>query len=318
VAPVIYKRLLAAVRTGLALADRSDAKLVASGLGPFGKAAGVRDGISPQDFTRATLCLKFVRSGRTKKLAKVPGCPAANFDVWSQHPYDIVGSPSREVDYDLRNGLLPDLPGIRATLDTATKLGTVVPAGRKGLWLTEFDWWTNPPNAIYGKAPSTVARWTAQSLYMAWRAKADSLFWFRSRDVPSWPGGLWYASDYISSPINWRSNRHLLPSQLTTEDIAADRAKPALASFRWPFVVLTGSRPFAWGIVPCRVSGATIAVQQLVSRRWVTVATGTTSPSGVFTVGLRTKGRGVGRWRGTVTSAPVECGKSSPVWLAKV
>ncbi len=316
VGPSIYRKILAAFRKGLADAGRTDAKVVGAGMAPFGNSVGVREGTSPQRFARAVLCLKYVKAKRGKVLAKVPRCPAADFDIWSQHPYDLVGSPDREVDYDLQNGLLPDLPGFRAMLDTATKLGTVTPGGRKPLWVTEFDWWTNPPNRLLGQSQRTVATWTTDSLFRAWRAGVDTLFWFRTRDVPGWPGGLWLASDYLSNPLKWSPRTYLTPGRLTEADIAADRAKPALASFLWPLRIATGSRPYAWGIVPCRSAGVSVAVQRRAGRRWTTSATAVTSASGVFTARLPRAGRGVGAWRALVTSAPGACGAASPTWTA--
>ncbi|MEI6446549.1 MAG: hypothetical protein WCO96_01560 [Actinomycetes bacterium] len=318
VGPGIYRGILSAFRKGLADAGRTDAKVVAAGMAPFGNPVGVREGTSPQRFARAVLCLRYVKARRGGKvLAKLPRCAPASFDVWSQHPYDLVGSPDREVDYDLQNGLLPDLPGFRAMLNTATKLGTVTPSGRKPLWITEFDWWTNPPNRILGKSQRTVATWTTDSLFRAWRAGVDTLFWFRTRDVPGWPGGLWLASDYVANPRTWGPRTYLTPGRLTPADIAADRPKPALTSFTWPFRTVTGPRPWAWGIVPCRSSGVSVAVQRQVARRWVNAAKGVSSASGVFTAALPRSARGVGIWRAVVTSAPAACGGASPTWTAK-
>lgn len=323
VADDIYRAMLSSFRQGLQASGRTDTVMISAGLAPFGRTASVRDGAAPQDFARAVLCIQYRTTYTTtrvrkrvrqrgrwvtvwvtvkvpvRNLVRIPGCPLADFDVWAQHPYDIQGSPDTPPDYQQRRGVVADLPAFRQILDTASKLGTVTPAGRKPFWITEFDWWTNPPNRIFGQPVNVVARWTTLTLWRAWKAGAEALFWFRMRDVPGWPGGLWFAS------------RNLPSAQLTRDIIAADRAKPALANFRWPMIVSTGARPFAWGVVPCRDEGVAVRIEKSVRGRWTAIATTTTSPSGTFLVNLPTAGNGVGIWRGV---APTGCGAGSPAW----
>jgi len=331
VADDIYRSMLASFRQGLVASGRTDTVMVAAGLSPFGKVPAVRDAAAPQDFARALMCLqiktsyttrvenrrvkKRVRKGRrwvtvwvtervrvkvpVKSTVAIPNCPTADFDVWAQHPYDIQGYPDREPDYDGRRGVVADLPAFRRILDTATRLGTITPAGRKPFWITEFDWWTNPPNRLLGKPPATAARWTTETIHIAWKSGAEALFWFRMRDSNSWPGGLWFASQNVT------------PVMLTRSIIAADRPKPGLANFRWPMLVTTGSKPYAWGIVPCREEAVEVSIEQSVKGVWRQVATTTTSPSGTFLAWLPTRGGGVGVWRAV---APTECGSASPIW----
>ena len=309
----VYRNLLNAFRVGLSAAGRTeascggnpsstDACLVAAGLAPFGNTVSVRDGTGPQDFARAVLCLRYQKVHGRRTLVRIPSCPASSFDAWAQHPYDLIGTPDGEPDYDGHNGLLADLPAIRKIVNTATKLGTAVPAGRKQLWVTEFDWWTNPPNRFYGRSLKTVARWTTDSLFRAWRAGVDVLFWYRSTDVPQWPGGLWLAGANLS------------PGQISLVSMQKDRAKPELANFRWPMRIAPGRRPYAWGIVRCRQPNVPVRIQKRFHRRWVNTSVATTAASGVFTTRLPAKGHGNGIWRGVAASA---CGGNSPVWSTK-
>ena len=295
VSDTAYRNLLNAFYDGVLASGRSDVKTLGAGLSPSGDVAVFRAS-SPQDFARGVLCVKETNGVWTA----IASCGPAKFNIWAQHPYDLQGTPARKPDYYRRRGMMADLPAFKAAVAAAVRLGTALPAEPKPLWVTEFDWWTNPPSREYGKPEPLASRYTADSLWRAWKAGAETLVWYGMRDNINWMGGLWNASQYV------RSARELTP-----EIIAADKAKPLLRAFQWPFREVPGKTPYAWGVVPCRIAGQRVVVQQVVRRKWRSVVATTSSPSGTFVAPLNRRGKGVGRWRAVAANS---CGGISPEW----
>jgi hypothetical protein len=290
-----YRTLLNAFHDGLLASGRSDVKTIAAGMSPFGHPVGVFQGSDPQDFARSVLCVK-----QTKRVwSAIASCGPVKFDIWAQHPYDLQSTPSRKPDYLGHRGVMADLPAFKAALGAAVRLGTAQPAVAKPLWVTEFDWWTNPPSVRYGKPEPLASRYTADSLWRAWQAGADTLVWYGLRDNTNWMGGLWRASQYVA------------PRDLTPAIIEADKAKPLLRAFTWPFREVPGKTPYAWGVVPCRLAGQRVVIQQVVRKKWRNIAATSSSPSGTFVAALNRKSKGIGRWRAV---APGSCGSASPEW----
>lgn len=292
-APLWYGRMLKAFREGARAGGGSSVFVIGAGMAPFGNVSGASAGISPQLFARTVLCLARSRRG----LVALAGCMPTAFDAWAQHPYDIAGSPFRGADPDHQRGVVADLPSIRTALDRAVALKTVVPALRKPLWVTEFDWWTKPPAKSFGSTPEGAANWTVESLWRMWAAGVDVVVWYRLRDHQAWPGGLWF------------SGSSLKPSLLTPDLLDADTPKPGLQRFIWPMRITGGAKPYAWGVVPCRRAGVAVTVQRAAGTGWATQGSGKTSSSGVFQVMLRSRPRAT--WR---VMAPEGCGGASPTW----
>ena len=289
-----YRNLLNAFYEGLLASGRTDVRTLGAGMSPSGDVA-VFKGSSPQEFARGVLCVK-----QTKGVwSVIPACGPAKFDIWAQHPYDIQGTPARRPDYYGRRGVMADLPAFKSAVAAAVRLGTALPAVQKPLWVTEFDWWTNPPSRQFGKAEPLASRYTADSLWRAWQSGAETLVWYGMRDNLNWMGGLWRASQYVTARF------------LTPEIIAADKPKSLLRAFHWPFREVPGRVPYAWGVVPCREAGQKVVIAQVVRRKWRNIGSTTTSASGTFVYFLNRKGKGVGRWRAI---APRTCGGVSPEW----
>ena len=290
-----YGRMLNAFRAGARQGGGSGVFVISAGLAPFGNVSGATSGTAPQAFARSLLCLNRTKRG----LAPIRGCQPATFDAWAAHPYDIAGSPSRKADRQGQTGVVADLPAIRRMLDRAVALRTVRPTTSKPLWVTEFDWWTNPPARLLGANPQKAAEWTVQSLWQIWNSGVDVLIWYRLRDHVQWPGGLWY------------SGSNAIPSRLTPALLNRDSPKPSLARFKWPMLFVNAKRPYAWGIVPCRRASVTVSVERLDQAVWKPAGTGTTSAGGVLAVGVRAGAKTA--WRAL---APDSCGGSSPTWQA--
>src|SRR5205085_2269282 len=123
---------------------------------------------------------------------------------------------------------LGDLPQMRTLLRAAVKAHHVVSTHSVQLWVTEFAWNSNPPRK--GAAPMALAaRWTAESLYEAWRCGVSLFTWFGLEDEPK--------------PSPFQGGLYFLSSSLDTA-----RPKPVLTAFRFPFVAYLGkSAVTVWG-----------------------------------------------------------------------
>jgi len=230
--------------------------VVSAGLGPF----GIRDRASqtsplqdsdPQYFMRAMLCL----TGRGPHLRALHGCHLRpRFDVFDQHPYTLAGTPtSKGISPD--DGEMGNLAEIAHTLKVAVRLGHVFPAGHKRFWITEFDWWSDPPSTGSSLAPGydtgkplpVQARYLSESAYLMWRDGVEVLVWYLLRDASTWPGGLYLAGS--------------TPQQ--------DQPKPALQAFQLPFYAFrSGRRVMVWALAP----GRRLRIERQQGSRWVRVA----------------------------------------------
>jgi hypothetical protein len=250
-----YVDMLNAVYDNVKQAMPSDT-VVAAGLGPFGikdraqQDTPVADS-DPQYFMRSMFCLQ----GRGRSLRAQPGCNRRpRFDAFAQHPYSIAGTPtSKGASAD--DGAIGNLPEIRHTLDVATRLGRVYPAGHKPLWVTEFDWWSDPPPASAALAPGygvgkplpVQARYLSESAFRMWLDGVDVLIWFELRDQAAWPGGLYLAG----------------------ADPSQDTPKPALQAFELPFYAHRDrSGLLVWAVSP----GGVLEIQRSAGSAWTRVA----------------------------------------------
>jgi hypothetical protein len=89
------------------------------------------------------------------------------------------------------------------------------------------------------------ARWTAEALYRMWANGVSLVTWFQLRDDP-------FPSSLYQSGLYFRGSR-----------LAADRPKPSLRAFRFPFVALPakgGTR--IWGRTPTSRAGRVIVEWQ--------------------------------------------------------
>ena len=114
-------------------------------------------------------------------------------------------------------------PKVKKVIRAASRYNKVSSKPKKpALWVTEFSWDSNRPDP--GAAPmSTLKKWVPEALYGAWKAGVSKFFWLSLRDWERAPG-LPY-SETIESGLYFRG-----------ETLAADKPKPILRAFRFPFV----------------------------------------------------------------------------------
>ena len=177
----------------------------------------------PLTFMRDLLCLD--HNLRRKCSERV------RFDIWAHHPYTSGGPTQHAVLED--DVSLGDLDEMRRVLQAGIRVGNVVSRGLPPFWVTEFSWDSNPPDR-YGVPVGLHVRWTAEALYRMWTHGVSLVAWFLLRDEP--------ATSFAQSGLYFRG-----------PTLAADRPKPALRAFRFPFVAFpqhAQRRVYVWGRTP--------------------------------------------------------------------
>jgi hypothetical protein len=243
-------------------AVHDDNLAVAGGLAPFTETVGFI-AVSPLTFMRKLFCL----SAANAPLASCPGTLRA--DVWTMHPY-TSGGPTHHARLP-DDVSLGDLPDLRRVLDAAVAAHRLVPTGPLQLWVTEFSWDSNPPDR-YGVPFPRLSRWTAEALYRMWQSNVSLVTWFLIRDAPR----------HFASGLYYRG-----------ATFAADRPKPSLAAFRFPFVAFpSGKRIYVWGRTP-KGTPAAVLVEQQNGKRWKKLGTLRTDANGIFQARYKPVSKGV-------------------------
>jgi hypothetical protein len=261
----IYRGMVNAVAASVHAVDPSNL-VVAGELDPFSHSKGPHQqwySVAPLAFMRSLLCL-------SKGAHPHPVCPEqVHFDAWSHHPYTYGGPFGRAQVPD--NVELGDLPKMRALLQAGVRLHHIVSANPVQFWITEFGWDTNPPRRRAASV-ALASRWTAESLYQAWRSGVSLLTWFELEDQKSpspFQSGLYFHSHSLQDP----------------------RPKPVLTAFRFPFVAYLGkSTVRVWGR-DATSDQETVTIQRRhgTGGRWQTVGNVVANAGGIFQATLKLK-----------------------------
>ncbi len=101
---------------------------------------------SPLAFAAQLFCLQRAGTG----YHRAPSCPRrANFDVFAIHPYTLAATPTKHA-YHYDDVLVGDMDKVSAIVRAADRLRTVGGPRRHAIWVTEWGWFTNPPNQCVG------------------------------------------------------------------------------------------------------------------------------------------------------------------------
>ena len=260
--PSIFRAMVNAVADSVHTVDPANL-VVAGDLDPFGHPKSHKQkwySAYPLAFMRSMLCI-------SKGAHPHSTCSATvHFDVWAHHPYSFGGGFGKaKIADDVELG---DLPKMRAVLQAGVRLHHVVSTQSVQFWVTEFGWDTKPPRA--GAAPVALAsRWTAESLYQAWRSGVSLFTWFDLEDQSG------------TSP--YKSGLYFHASSLSRA-----RPKPLLTAFKFPFVAyLHGSTVSVWGR-DATSDKERVTIQLRHGRgSWRTVAYVVANGSGIFKATLR-------------------------------
>jgi hypothetical protein len=280
-APIYRNMLNAAFDAVKAVNPRT--LVVAGGTNPYGAPPGgpyppELSLVPPVTFWQDLLCVHPVnRQARRKdgrrapvktRFARTPDCPTPpRFDVLAHHPINNTGAGP------LAHGRLPgdvttpDLGRIVDILRAAERTGTT--PGRHRVWVTEFWWDSKPPNSV-GASLGQQARWIEQSLYLFWKAGADTAINLVIGDT-----------DHLDEVrAGYQSGAYFRDG----------RPKPALTAFQFPFVTsqLGKSTLEAWGKSPL---GGKLLIQHRQGSGWRTVRSLNVDKGSVFLARLKLSGK---------------------------
>jgi len=252
-------------------AVHSDNVVIAGETAPFGGSpgAGERSRTMPLFFMEQVLCLS--------DTAKHPSvCKSTTkFDVWAHHPY-TEGGPTKKA-YIHGDVSLGDMGNVRTVLNAAISAKHVVSSQAVRLWVTEFSWDTSPPDPK-GVAAAVEARWVSQAIYELVQDGVSGFTWFTLRDQS-------FPSSYYQSGLYYLGAKDHDPG------ISLDVAKPALRSFRFPFVAFPGAAKNTvsfWGRLPSSAAGKVLieSNKSNATTGWKLVQKPTANGAGVFKGGF--------------------------------
>jgi hypothetical protein len=134
-----------------------------------------------------------------------------DFDAWAHHPY--YAGPS-----DQPTTKPVTAKGAPATAVTLGNIGDLIKLvtqlyGNKRIWITEYGYQTNPPDAIFGVTYAKQAQYLTEAFAIARRnPRIDMMLWFLLRDDPNpngWQSGLITAKG--AKKPSFKAFQHLRP-----------------------------------------------------------------------------------------------------------
>jgi hypothetical protein len=263
----IYRAMVNAVADGVHSVDPANL-VVAGGLDPFGHPKTEKQkwfSAYPLAWMRSLLCVSKGPHPHATCHDKI------KFDVWSHHPYTWGGAFGKAKAPG--NVELGDLPKMRSVLQAGVRLHHVVSTHLVQFWVTEFGWDTNPPRP-HAASLGLASRWTAESLYQAWRSGVSLLTWFVLADQ--------------KGPSPYQSGLYFHASSLSHA-----RPKPVFTAFRFPFVAyLHGSTVSVWGRDATSDSKrVAIQLRHGKSGSWRTVGYVGSNSKGIFRATMKLKAK---------------------------
>jgi hypothetical protein len=191
------------------------------------------------------------------------GAAKAKLDAYAHHPYPL--QPQTETPWS--GGCKHCQTISMASLERLTS-AVRRSLGKKRIWLTEYGYQTNPPDAWLGVSPMLQALYVAEASLRAWKAPyVDMLINFLYQDdLDDTPT----RSGWQSGLVNVRG-----------------AAKPSLRAFMLPLVRITrsGERTTVWGQVRPRTGAQPYRLQELRNGAWTWLGPGrVTAGNGTFKV----------------------------------
>lgn len=245
--PAYYRRMLNAVYRSVNAADPR-AYVLSAGLAPYGNPPG-GGRVGPVLFMRDLLCLRPASLRATR-------CPGrAHFDGFDHHPYSI--NPTSHA-VNATDASVPDIGRLIRLVRAARRDHTVLPAGPKGIWVTELNWGSNPPDP-HAISLTKQAGYLARAFYVLWSQGVSHVFWYLIRD----PG---FSDDGLTGSGVFFAN---------------GTPKPAATGFRFPFVALARRHGGAilWARAP---APGQVTVQVERGGRWRYLLRARTTGQGIF------------------------------------
>jgi hypothetical protein len=260
VGPLHYRAMLNAAYAAIHRAN-SGARVIVGGLAPYGDAKAGGSRVPPVWFWRSLLCL---RGAKLQPLS----CPnPAKFDIAAHNPINVWG-PSRGALSPL-DVSTPDIGRLTKIVKKAVATRRALPAKHKPFWATEI-WWDSSPPDPQGVPLLRHARFVSASLFELWRRGVSAVIWWYLRDQA--PGAAGF-------PATQQSGLFFRGGQ----------PKPALQSFRFPFVARRGKHDqiLLWGKAPC---AGGLTVERRTPQGWIAFTHPLANSDGIFRVRVDAKG----------------------------
>ena len=176
-----YAKICNAVYLGVHATLLNNERVACGVTGPRGNnnPSSSRPSVSPLAFLRAVK-----KAGLT------------TFDAWAHHPYYAGPSDTPTTKPLTKKGAPP-------TAITLANIGDLIKAvtqlyGNKRIWITEYGYQTNPPDALFGVSYAKQASYLTQAFAIARKnPRIDMMLWFLLRDEPTlsgWQSGLMTAA----------------------------------------------------------------------------------------------------------------------------
>jgi Glycosyl hydrolase catalytic core len=172
-----YAKICNAVYNGVHATLAPNERVACGGTAPRGNndPKSSRPSVSP---------LAFLRAVKTAGLV--------TFDAWAHHPYYAGPSDQPTTVPVTAKGA----PATAVTLGNISDLIQLVTKlyGNKRIWITEYGYQTNPPDALYGVTYAKQAGYLTQAFAIARKnPRIDMMLWFLLKDDPNlngWQSGL--------------------------------------------------------------------------------------------------------------------------------
>jgi hypothetical protein len=244
VSPGMYRTLL---NTAAEPIHKQGKFVVAGETAPFSHwdPKGRPTAAGPMLFVRKLLCM----DAHNKPTCKTN----VHADIWATHPYTSGNVWHHALD---KNSVsYGDLPGWTKMIRAAAKAKHIT--NKNGnhsarFWISEFSWDSKPIDPI--AVPNKLhVRWTAESLYRAWKLGIEAVLWGQLRDYPissakfygQYQSGLFYCDD--TPTIDDACPVRMDPAVTGPNETAKD----SLQAFRFPFVAYAGGGKIKiWGRTP--------------------------------------------------------------------
>jgi hypothetical protein len=270
--PLLYRQLLNGFYAGVKAVEPGDT-VIAAGIAPEGEPAGV-GAMAPVTFLEGLLCLGGASAGCRDK---------PHLDVLAFHPLSVFDPDVPAVSS--LDAAVSDIGKITAILRRAERLHTVLPAGRRPVWVTELNW-ESAPQTAKGVPEALQAAWVSRALHRLWVADVSVVDW--QFLIDPFGGALLAMPDGSLSAYPRPAG---LYSAGPGGDPALARPKPFLQGFSLPFDPLRVNRRLVriWALL--REPGESAALQrQDPGGHWRTIARLRADRAGVLNALIRLRG----------------------------
>jgi hypothetical protein len=265
VSPGLYRVVQNAFYSAVKSVDPS-ALVMLAGLAPI---ENLPYSPGPMKFTRLLLCM----TGGNHPRPTSGNCGGGvHFDIFDIHPYTTGGPTHKGGPNDVEMGDLAKIQNLIAAADRAGRIKGAFK--RTPLWITEFSWDSKPPDPG-GLSMRIGKQWIAEALYQAWLHNVQIFMWYSLEDQMHDPA-VPYPNSLESGLYFWAPT------------IAAEKPKPTMYAFRFPFVAFRKSSGLKyWGRTPNSRGGRVVLLARH-GKNWRRIGAARANAVGIFQGFVRT------------------------------